>query len=247
MRNSLLLLVGAGLCAGAQNALAGGGGFLTFPALLLAGLDPRAATITSTVGLFPGQIATAWSGRGGARGVAALSARHLVVTSLVGGVLGAILLLLTPPTAFARAVPWLVMFATAVFATSDLMRARLPTAMRMPAPAIIALQTCVAVYGGYFGGGIGFLMLALLALAGQSVQTAAATKNLLTTVMCAAAVAVVSLTDHVAWREAAAIAGGAVLGGILGGWLLRKLPQRPMRIAITAVGAILTVWLFARG
>src|SRR3954463_6426178 len=110
------LLFLAGLWAGAQNALAGGGSFVTLPALVLAGLDPRAANITSTVALFPGQVTTALAGRSHVAGNPQLTVRELVVISFIGGVLGAALLLLTPSSFFSRIVPYLVLLATAIFA-----------------------------------------------------------------------------------------------------------------------------------
>src|SRR5271154_6022737 len=112
----LTLLFVAALWAGVQNQLAGGGSFLTLPALMLAGMDARAANITSTVALFPGQVTGGWVGRKHAIGTEGLSLRALVMISLVGGALGAVLLLLTPSSFFARLVPWLVLFATTVFA-----------------------------------------------------------------------------------------------------------------------------------
>src|SRR6478672_8712802 len=105
MMTPWILLIGAGIWAGAQNALAGGGSFVTLGVLVLAGLDPRTANITSTIALFPGQVAT---------GAERLSLKALVLISLAGGIFGAMLLLVTPPTFFAGLVPWLVLFATAV-------------------------------------------------------------------------------------------------------------------------------------
>src|SRR5947208_14881970 len=104
---SFVVLFLAALWAGVQNALAGGGSFITLPALMLTGMDARAANITSTIALFPGQIATAWTGRTFVSGAPALSFRTLAAISLVGGAIGAILLLVTPPSIFARLVPWL--------------------------------------------------------------------------------------------------------------------------------------------
>src|SRR5579862_1307053 len=106
------LLLAAGLWAGVQNALAGGGSFVTLPALILSGLDARAANIASTIALFPGQVTTGWVGRRMISGAAGLSFRALSAISLIGGALGAGLLLATPPTFFSRLVPWLVLFAT---------------------------------------------------------------------------------------------------------------------------------------
>src|SRR5580698_4914363 len=113
---SLLVLILASFAAGVQNALAGGGSFLTFPALLFAGLDPRAANITSTIALFPMQVTTGYASRKLANGTGTLSFRTLFILSLIGGVIGAALLLLTPPIIFARLVPWLILFATVMFA-----------------------------------------------------------------------------------------------------------------------------------
>jgi uncharacterized membrane protein YfcA len=116
MSLALIVLIIASFVAGAQNALAGGGSFLTFPALLYAGLDPRAANITSAIALFPGQITTGIAGRSMLSGAAGLSIRTLFILSLVGGGIGAVLLLLTPVSVFTHLVPFLVLFATVVFA-----------------------------------------------------------------------------------------------------------------------------------
>jgi uncharacterized membrane protein YfcA len=242
----LLLLAAAGFWAGAQNALAGGGSFITFPALLLAGLDPRAANITSTIALFPGQIAMSWSGRHAAGGVGKLGLKALFAISLVGGILGALLLLATPASFFARLVPWLVLFATLVFALGDPIRRRLPQGAKLPPSVLGMIQLGIAIYGGYFGGGIGFLMLAALTLAGQAVRMAATTKNLLATMMNASAVVVFAFSSDVHWQGALAMAAGSVMGGLAGSWLLLRLPDRPLRIGIILIGAALTVWLFLR-
>ncbi|HET8706011.1 MAG TPA: sulfite exporter TauE/SafE family protein, partial [Pseudomonadales bacterium] len=111
-----LIFCAASLAAGIVNTLAGGGSFLTFPALLLTGLDPRAANMTSTIALFPMQITSGYAGRKMAGGTPALSFKALFVISLIGGAVGAGLLLLTPPTTFGKMVPWLILFATGCFA-----------------------------------------------------------------------------------------------------------------------------------
>jgi uncharacterized membrane protein YfcA len=242
----LLLVAAAGLWAGVQNALAGGGSFITFPALLLFGLDARAANITSTVALFAGQIAMSWSGRGTAAGTQGLGLRALVGISLVGGVLGAILLLATPAEFFARLVPWLVAFATLVFALGKPLRARLPENANLPPAAVAAIQFAIAIYGGYFGGGIGFLMLAALTLAGLDVRVAGTTKNLLATVMNAAAVLVFAFSGDVAWDAAVAMGLGSIVGGFAGTWLLLRVPEKVLRAGIIVLGIGLTFWLFLR-
>ncbi len=243
----LLLLLGvAGFWAGMQNALAGGGSFITFPALLFAGLDPRAANITSTVALFPGQIAMCWAGRRAASGVQGLTLRALIIISLAGGTAGALLLLATPASFFARLVPWLVLFATLVFALGQPIRRRLPAEAHLSPAILAAIQSAIAVYGGYFGGGIGFLMLAALTLAGQTIRMAATTKNLLATVMNAAASVVFCVSGDVHWPPALAMAIGSTAGGFSGSWLLLRAPEKLLRGAIIVIGAALTLWLFLR-
>ena len=241
---SLLILLVASTVAGAQNALAGGGSFITFPSLLLAGLDARAANITSTVALLPGQATSGWAGRRYVSGAEHLSFRQLTAISLAGGAVGAVLLLATPASFFARLVPWLVLFATAVFAWGSF--ARRPAAARLSAGTAAVAQFLISIYGGYFGGGIGFLMLAALTMAGLRVREASATKNALAGVMNLTAVIVFLFSSSVHWLEAAVVAVGAMGGGLVGAWALRRVPERPLRIGIIVVGILLTIGLFVR-
>jgi uncharacterized membrane protein YfcA len=242
----LLLLAAAGFWAGMQNALAGGGSFITFPALLFAGLDPRAANITSTIALFPGQVAICWSGRRAAGGIPGLTLTALILISLAGGAAGALLLLATPAAFFARVVPWLVLFATLVFALGQPIRRRLAADVHLSPRVLAAIQSAIAIYGGYFGGGIGFLMLAALTLAGQAVRMAATTKNILATVMNTSAFVIFCLSGDVHWLGAVAMAVGSVAGGFTGGWLLLRAPEKLLRGAVILIGTALTLWLFFR-
>lgn len=246
IRTMLLLLLLAGLWAGAQNALAGGGSFVTLPALILAGLDPRAANITSTVALFPGQVTTGLAGRKLVTGAESLPFRALLLISLIGGALGALLLLATPPQFFAAMVPWLVLFATAMFAWGSFGPKRDRTGPRIGALRAGAIQFAIAIYGGYFGGGIGFLMLAALTMAGLAVRNAGATKNALAAAMNASAVAIFALSPEVHWREAAVLGAGAVAGGLAGAWMLHRVPDKLLRLLIVLIGIALTIGLFLR-
>jgi len=243
----LVLLFVAGVCAGAVNALAGGGSFITLGTLVLAGLDPRAANITSTIALFPGQVTTGYAGRRMASGAEGLSFRALLLISLAGGVAGALLLLATPRAFFGRLVPWLVLFATAVFFWGSFLRHPPEGAPLLGRRAAAAAQLAIAVYGGYFGGGIGFLMLAVLTIAGQVVRNAAATKNVLAAAMNASAVVIFMFSPDVHWRHAAVLGGGALLGGLGGAALLTRVNEKWLRIGVVALGAALTVGLFLRG
>ena len=242
---ALVVLFGAAILAGAMNALAGGGSFITLTALLLTGIDPRAANITSTIALFPGQVSTGLAGRRFVTGVPDLPFRALVAISLVGGVIGAVLLLATPAAFFERLVPWLVLFATAVFAWGSFARpAASPRHLGRRLAACV--QFLISIYGGYFGGGIGFLMLAALTAAGLAVRNAGATKNVLAAVMNASAVLVFVFSPDVAWLQAAIVAVGAIGGGLIGAWALRRVNERILRACVVAVGVLLTIGLFGR-
>ncbi|MEE3501229.1 sulfite exporter TauE/SafE family protein [Acidiphilium acidophilum] len=240
-----VVLVLASFAAGAQNALAGGGSFLTFPALLFAGLDPRAANITSTIALFPGQVTTGLAGRSLVTGAAGLGFATLFGLSLVGGALGAVLLLVTPPGVFARMVPFLVLFATVVFAWGSFGRRPAGDAgARLGVRGAMFAQFVIAIYGGYFGGGIGILMLAALTAAGVAVRAAGATKNVLAGVMNAAAVVVFLFRAHVAWGLVAYVAIAAIAGGQLGVLLLRRINETVLRVGVVLIGIGLTIGLF---
>ncbi len=243
----LLLIFAAGLWAGLQNALAGGGSFVTLPALIMSGMSPLAANITSTVALFPGQVTSGLAGRSLVTGAGRLSFKALFGISVVGGALGGLLLLNTPSSIFSRLVPWLVLFATAMFAWGSFRRkpANLAAAQMGPVPTGIA-QFFIAIYGGYFGGGIGFLMMAALSMAGVTARHAAATKNVLASVMNAAAVALFVTSPLVHWPQAIALGAGAILGGLAGVWALRRVNERWLRIAIVCIGLALTVGLFVK-
>jgi uncharacterized membrane protein YfcA len=240
----LLLLFAVAVWAGAQNALAGGGSFVTLPALIFSGLDARAANIASTLALFPGQVTTGWFGRSMVSGAEGLRFRTLVILSLAGGLVGAAILLLTPSDVFGRLVPWLVLFATGLFAWGSFAPKR--EGSRIGPRAAAAVQFLIAVYGGYFGGGIGFLMLAALTAAGLAVRNAGATKNVLASVMNAAAVAVFVFTPHIPWLRVAVVAAGAILGGWLGALALRRVNEKLIRGFVVALGIVLTAGLFLR-
>ena len=241
------LLFVAAVWAGTQNALAGGGSFVTLPVLMLSGLDARAANIASTLALFPGQVSTGIVGRKLVSGAAGLSFRTLMAISIVGGALGALLLLLTPSAFFARLVPWLVLFATGLFAWGSFFRRKGGEETHIGPRLAAALQLLIAIYGGYFGGGIGFLMLAALTAAGAAVRTAGATKNVLASVMNAGAVVIFLFTPHIPWARVTVVAAGAMLGGYGGALLLKRVDEKLIRGFVVVLGIALTIGLFLRG
>ena len=245
MTLSLAILFVASIWAGAQNALAGGGSFITLPSLMLTGMDARAANITSTVALFPAQLVTGFTGRSDARSPPGLSMTALFAISLAGGAIGAIILLLTPPSVFAKLVPWLVLFATVLFAWGSFFRkAPKPGEQHLPPWGAAVVQFFIAVYGGYFGGGIGLLMMASLTMAGLAVRNAGASKNILAGVMNASAVAIFALSSDVHWLQAGVTAVGASFGGWAGALMLKTVNEKVLKVGVVAIGLALTVGLF---
>jgi len=246
MTASLIVLFLASIWAGAQNALAGGGSFVTLPSLMLTGMNARAANITSCVALFPSQLVMGYTGRADAQSPPGLPLRALFVISLVGGAIGAGVLLWTPPTVFAQLVPWLVLFATVLFAWGSFFR-KPPApgeAHHLPPSGEAIVQFLISIYGGYFGGGIGLLMMASLTMAGLAVRNAGATKNVLAGVMNASAVAIFVFFPDVHWRQAAVTAVGAALGGWAGAMMLRTVNEKLLKVGVVAIGLALTIGLF---
>ena len=242
----LVLILVAGLWAGLQNSLAGGGSFVTLPALILSGMSPLAANITSTVALFPGQVTAGFAGRKLVTGAGRLPFWALLLVSVVGGALGGLLLLHTPSDIFTRLVPWLVLFATVVFAWGSFFRKPGQASVHIGPMGAAVAQFFIAIYGGYFGGGIGFLMIAALTMAGLPTRNAGATKNVLAGVMNASAVALFITSPQVHWQPALVLGAGAIVGGLIGSWALRRVNEKALRIAIVCIGVCLTIGLFAK-
>jgi len=246
----ILLLVGlAAFAAGFINALAGGGSFLTFPALIAAGLPPIAANASSTVALFPGQIATAVLARDGL--VAASKDKRIDVPllsaiSLVGGLAGGLLLLITPDETFKRIVPWLILFATFVFASGNLTREG-ARRLHLGPTGIAVAQGLVAIYGGYFGGGAGILMLAALTLFGlRDIWLMNSVKILFAVLMNTAAVVTFVVAGLVHWHLTAIVAVGALAGGYAGIHAARRMPTRAVKGFVVLVGLVLTAYFFLK-
>jgi len=243
----LVLLFAAGLWAGAQNALAGGGSFVTLPALILTGLDPKLANLTSTVALFPGQVTTAYAGRSLVAGTERLSFAVLAAISLAGGVAGAFLLRLTPASVFGAMVPWLVLAATALFAWSSFGPKPEGGGIAPPPWVSALIQAAIAVYSGFFGGGAGIVTLAALTLARMPIRSAGGTKNVLVGLSNIAAALVFAATTTIPWTKACAVGAGSMAGGYAGALLLKRVPVLALRVAVIVIGVALTAGLFIRG
>ncbi|MCZ2102772.1 MAG: sulfite exporter TauE/SafE family protein [Comamonadaceae bacterium] len=248
MMDIALLLVAA-FFAGTLNSVAGGGSFLTLPALIAVGVPSVTANATGTVALLPGYVASIFGSREDMEPAPGLSMTLVVVLSLVGGVLGAALLLVTSNAAFNRLIPWLLLVATAMFAFGPQLR-RWADAHRPQGAAPSRIKAVlglllVAGYGGYFNGGMGILMLALFGLLGQTRLNAMnAIKNLVSTLLTAIAVAIYAAGGIVQWKEALIMMVAATLGGYLGARGARKLPPAVLRWSIVAIGLVMTVLFF---
>jgi len=252
----LMLALVAAAAAGAVNAIAGGGTLLTFPAIVGLGVTPLVANATSSVALWPGSLGSMWGYRHELTG-----ARHWVIgfaaPSLAGGGLGAWLLLHTPPAAFDRIVPFLVLGATVLFLVQGPLLRRLrgqsagASARTMPDTrprwSFVAAQFLVAVYGGYFGAGIGILMLAVLGFMGlTNIHLMNGLKNWGALCINAVAVTMFAGGGVVHWPIALTMAVGGMLGGYAGSRLAQRVGQAGVRHAIVAIGLTAFVWLLLR-
>lgn len=242
---TLALLLLAAMAAGALNAVAGGGSFFTFPALLFAGVPAVPANATSTVSLWPASLASAAAFREDlAHERRAL--RTLGAVSLLGGLAGALLLLVTPERAFEGLVPWLLLVATLVFAVGPWLTARLRArALHLPLAGMALVQLVVATYGGYFGGGMGILMLAAFAAMGMDDLNAMnGLKAILGVLINGVAVAAFVLAGIVAWQHALPMLAAGIVGGYAGARMSRKVPKQAVRAFVVLVGAALTTYFF---
>jgi uncharacterized membrane protein YfcA len=253
--NAWLLLLGAGILGGALNAVAGGGSFVTLPALLSVGILPVSANAMSTVALWPGAWASVAAYR---REIASQERRFLLVlvgTSLIGGVAGAQLLLYTPQETFMRLTPYLLLGATLLLIfgrrIARLVQRWTPKAGEAASPrALVGLgiaQFLFALYGGYFGGGLGVLLLATLLLMGvESIHQMNGLKALLTTAIRGVAVLVFVLAGVIAWPETIIMIGGSIIGGYAGAEIARRADPRLVKGFAVLVGLGMTIYFFAR-
>lgn len=262
---NILLLLGASILGGTLNGVAGGGSFITFPSLIYVGVPPIQANATSTTGLWPASAAASWALR---RELAKQNKALLLAlgsASLLGGIGGAILLLKTPQKTFTLLIPFLMLLATLLFTVSPLVNARLKQRAlarrkerdverdeaaggRRSWPVltgIAVLQLVIATYGGYFGGGLGILMLAALGLTGmENIHEMNAVKNTLAASINGVAVITFVLAGAVVWQEVLIMIVGTLAGGYGGVYYARKLDSRIVRGFVILVGCVMTIYFF---
>jgi uncharacterized membrane protein YfcA len=263
----------AALIAGLLNSVAGGGSFVSFPALLFSGISPIAANATNTVALWPGGMASTLAYRKQFTPEARRLLPPLLVTGVIGGVLGARILLRTPQATFMRIIPWLLLGATLTFVVSGRVTAWLRSRAGLAPPGDTAnmpndrpgdhpggkkvsrllmavglfLQLVLAVYIGYFGAGVGILTLALLALLGM--ENIHAMNGVKTVVVCTVnGVAIVTFiwAGIIAWPQALLMLAGASIGGYAGAYYAQKMHPQHVRWLVIVVGFAMSLYFFVR-
>ena len=245
----LLVAAAVALVAGAVNSIAGGGSLILFPTLVALGLGPVAANVTNSVAQWPGYL----GGVAGFRAEYVGQQRRLVrfgVIAVLGGTVGSVLLLTTPSEAFGAVVPVLVLMATVLLALQPLVTRRLAAAQltgprRDPGWLYVALFVAT-VYGGYFGGALGVILVGVLGVALHRLKLANALKSLVSAVTATVTVVVFGLFGPVHWLVVAVAAPAALVGGFLGARAATRIPAGPLRILIVAFGLVVSAYLFAR-
>ncbi len=248
-----ILIFFAAMIGGAINSVAGGGSFISFPALLFTGVESITANATNTVALWPGSMASAGAYRN------ELDAqKHVLLSmgfsSLLGGIIGAQLLLSTRPATFERLLPYLLLTATLLFTFGGAFTSKFKSRVgEVKAPGwvgqvgVCLLQFVIAVYGGFFGGGIGILMLATLSLMGMThIHTMNALKTVLGSLINGVAVVMFVIAGKVIWPQAVVMIAGAIIGGYFGAHYAKKMEPAKIRLFVILIGFSMTAWFFYR-
>ncbi len=240
-------LFGAGLVAGAMNALAGGGSFVTLPALIAAGVPSVQANASSTVALWPGGAASAWTYHSGLRTLCGVGPGPMLALTVAGGLVGSVLLLWTPSSAFDVLLPWLLLLATLALAFGRRIGAALQGRLRGVTAPVLAVQFGLGVYGGYFGGAVGLMMMAMWSLFGETeIKALNPPRTLLVTAANTVAVAAFVVSGAVRWEQTVPMLVGGLVGGFLGARLGRVLPGGLVRTLTLCATAAITCVFFAR-
>ena len=230
-----------------MNSVAGGGSFITFPALVFLGVPSVSANATSTVALFPGSFASAWAYRGECRSFTGGPLKTMIGTSLAGGLAGALLLYTTPTNIFDKLVPWLLVMGTLAFAFGPRAGLLLRRTITIGPGALLAGQAVLAIYGGYFGGAVGIMMMAVWSLFGiTDIRSMNAAKTLLVGVTNLAAVLCFAATGLVWWEQSCIMLVGAVIGGYSGARCARRIDSHHLRTGITMCNVVMTAVFLLR-
>jgi uncharacterized protein len=251
----------AAVAAGMVNSVAGGGSFITFPALIFVGIAPIAANATNTAVVWPGTVASTVAYRKAFTAEAKRLLLPLIITGILGGVLGARILLVTPQGTFMRIVPWLLLGATLLFVFSGPItswirgRANLKSGEAVGGAStprallvgVLFLELLVSIYVGYFGAGVGILFLSLLALMGlEDIHAMNGMKTLLTSIINGVALLTFILARVIVWPQALLMLVGALIGGYGGAWVAQKMNPQHVRWLVIAIGFAISAYFFIR-
>ncbi|WP_298677179.1 sulfite exporter TauE/SafE family protein [uncultured Lentibacter sp.] len=243
----LIILCAAGFAAGALNAVAGGGTFISFPALVWIGVPPIMANATATLTAIPGYAGSAWAFRHDMQAEGAVSLRAMLAIAALGGLIGAFLLTITSEAAFVGLVPWLLLLATGVFAAG-------PKILQMLKGRGLgiwggsAALMAVSIYGGYFNGGLGIMLLAAFGVMGfQNLHGMNGLKNLMSALLSIVSATALAVAGLIAWKSALVLALATTAGGYFGAAYARKITNmKLLRAAIVAVGLAMTLLFFLK-
>lgn len=240
-----LLLIAAGFGAGFLNSLAGGGSFLTFPALVFGGVPAVMANASSTVALVPGAFTSAAAYRGDIKRLNESQLKTWLIVSLIGGILGAWLLLVTSDRAFRQIAPWLLLFATLVFAFGSQISIAMRGRLHRNQLLMLCLLFPISLYGGYFGGGIGIMFLAAFRLYGMTdMHGALGIKAILSASLNAIASILFIAMHKVDWIPTLVMMAAAIAGGFIGPMFARRLSPGVIRAIVITVGVLMTAYFF---
>jgi len=244
-----LVLFLTGVIAGVSNAVAGGGTFFTFPAFLAAGVPPVMANASNAVAVWPGH-ALAVVGYRKHLTQFAQTIRGSILVALIGGILGAVLLAIIDNKSFSKLIPFLILMATLLFAFGArvnvwLSRRMVSNNISNPSMMTRFLELLFAVYGGFFGAGLGVMLMAGLQMLGVTdIHANNALKNLLATIVTTVAVVVLAASGLVSWPHTAVAFVGAVVGGLVGGHIAQKIPAIILKRIVVGLGSVLTLYYF---
>jgi uncharacterized protein len=242
---TILLLLAAAFLAGAINSVAGGGSFLTFPSLVFSGVAPIMANASNTVALVPGTVTSILAYRGDIQRVGEKNLKLWFLVSLIGGAIGAWLLLVTSDKTFRQVAPWLLLFATLLFAFGNQVSLAMKGRLQGSGWLMILLMLPIAVYGGYFGGGIGIMFLAALRLYGMTdIHGMNGIKTILAGTLNALAALIFIANKQVAWKPTLLMMAASIAGGYVGPMLARKLKPKVIRGVVIVVGVTMTLYFF---
>jgi uncharacterized membrane protein YfcA len=246
----VLVIFVAGIAAGAINSIAGGGTLVSFPALLWIGRDPITANATNTVAIWPGSLAGAYGFR---KELATVKSwlLLLIVPSLAGGALGGWLLLRTPTSIFEKLVPFLILGATILLAAQEVITRHLPKATEHRGGGwrvfVFVFQLLVGIYGGYFGAGMGILMLAALGLIGLTdLHQMNGLKNVLAICINGIAAIYFVFAHAVVWRDVGVMMVGTIVGGYAGARMAKRLGRKFVRRFVVGIGVVMTIALLLK-